>query len=165
MASQTLATTEQLVIDGTNGVTRASREGFPESSLSFGIAAVALIAAIVLVRRAPKWLPLVVFAPAALGLFHVFLERGDAPMHRGAAAAPITATIEALEKNAPWPIFPVTVVREEDDVTFPLSRYAVPVRAPVDGGVHLGVIGTSLPLECRPTGYVVICSPKRAPTP
>ena len=65
MASQTLATTEALVIDGTNGVTRASREGFPEASLSLGLAGAALVLSVFVVRRAPKWLPLILFAPAA----------------------------------------------------------------------------------------------------
>lgn len=162
MPSQTLATTEALVIDGANGVTRASREGFPEATLSLGLFGAALIIAIVLVRRAPKWLPVILFAPAALGLFHVFVARGDAPASRGATAAPIKSSIEAIQAAAPWPIVPITVVRDEDDVTFPLSRYAVPVRPPSTIGVQLGVMGSALPLRCSVTGAVASCSPMKA---
>lgn len=162
MASQTLATTEALVIDGTNGVTRASREGFPEAPLSLGLAGAALVLTVFVVRRAPKWLPLILFAPAAFGLGHVFVARGDAPAHRRQIAAPIAKSLEALQTAAPWPIVPISIVREDDDVTFPLSRYAVPTRPPVDGGVQLSVQGASLPLGCQPSGAVVGCAPEPA---
>jgi hypothetical protein len=151
-------TTEQLVIDGTNGVTRASREGFPEATWSLiAFVAAALVAAI-LVRRAPKWLPLLLFVPAAFGLFHVFIARGDAPLHRGATATQVSVSLDVLRERAPWPVQSVELVREDDDVTFPLSRYAVPARPPPSpGAVKLEVRGAQLPLHCRDEGARVIC--------
>ncbi|MFT3707042.1 MAG: hypothetical protein QM817_05170 [Archangium sp.] len=158
MASTTLVTTEQLVIDGTNGVTRASREQFPEASYSLGAFVVAALIAAVLVRKAPKWLPVLLFVPAAFGLFHVFVARGDAPLHRGAVATQVSTSLDVLKDRAAWPVQSVALLREDDDVTFPLSRYAVPARPPVNAtAVQLEVRGTQLPLHCRDEAQRVIC--------
>lgn len=158
MASQTLVTTEQLVIDGTNGVTRASREGFPEATLSLGAFVFAVLVGAFLVRRAPKWLPLLLFVPAAFGLFQVFVARGDAPLRRGAVATQVSTSIDVLHDRAPWPIQSVALVREDDGVTFPLSRYAVPSRPPpTANAVQLEVRGTQLPLHCVEEAGRVVC--------
>ncbi|MFO0593972.1 MAG: hypothetical protein U0228_01675 [Myxococcaceae bacterium] len=151
MASQTLSTTELLVIDGANGITRATREQFPDASWSLAVCLAALVASAWLARRAPRWIPFVLFLAAAPGLFHVFVARADAPLQRGATAAPIRQSLDELHRVAPWPNTPVTFSREEDDVTFPLTRYAVPARPPAANAVSLDVTGTRLPLRCTGT--------------
>jgi hypothetical protein len=41
------------------------------------------------------------------------------------------------------------VVREDDDVLFPVGRYVLPSRPPVDAGVLLELRGPSLVTACR----------------
>ena len=55
-----------------------------------------------------------------------------------------------------WPE-PVAVVRDDDDVLFPLGRYAIPTRTALDAGVHtIELRGTRLSVTCR--GYApIIC--------
>lgn len=151
-----LSTPESIVIDGANGVTREAREHFPSAGPALAVAVVALVIAAVVVRRGPRWLAAVVLVLAALpGLSHVLALRADAPLGRGAVAGTIAGTLAELQARAPWPR--VTLVREDDDVMFPLTRYAVPGRAPVDGGVELETRGAKLGEPCRVEGARVIC--------
>jgi len=49
-----------------------------------------------------------------------------------------------------WPRTSAQVVREDDDVLFPVGRYALPSRPPLgDAGVHLELRGPSLAPDCR----------------
>jgi hypothetical protein len=151
-----LSTPESIVIDGANGVTREAREHFPSAGLSLGVSVVVLLVAAVVLRRGPRWLVLVVLGLAALpGLVHVLALRADAPAGRGAVAGTIAGNLADLQARAPWP--GVTLVREDDDVMFPLTRYAVPGRARVDGGVELETRGAKLGEPCRVEGARVIC--------
>jgi hypothetical protein len=159
--AQTLTTTEALVIDGPNGVTRASREQFPDAGLSAAVAVTGVLLGAVLVRRAPRWLPLLAALPATLGLWEVWVHRLDAPAHRAVPAEVLADSVATLRSAAPWPLVPVEVVKEGDDVTFPLSRYAVPERSAKGALLRLEVDGRTLPLSCRdePGGRVVCGGP------
>lgn len=146
----TLSTTEALVIDGANGVTRASRESFPASGWAvFGAVAAALV--LVAVRRwRARWtrfaLGVVLLVSASPGLVEVLGRRADAPASRWHAAEPIAASLEAVRAAVPWPA-PIDVRHEADGVSFPFSRYAAPTRA--SGGRAVEVRGEALPLTCR----------------
>jgi hypothetical protein len=157
VGSQTLSTTESIVIDGANGITHATREGFPDAPVSLGVFVLGVLAAAALLRRAPKWVPLVLGLAALPGLFHVVWARADAPPHRAATAGTVDASLSAITGIVKWPTEKILVTREDDGVTFPLSRYAVPSRPPVSDALQLEVKDTTLPLWCSKTAAVVSC--------
>lgn len=158
---QTLTTPESIVLDGANGVTRASREHFPAGGWALAGGLVVLLLAITLWRRAPRWALVGVLVIAALpGLAHVLLLRADAPASRPAVTSVIAATLAELQRRAPWP--KVKLVREDDDVLFPLTRYAVPGRAPPPpDAIELETRGAKLGEPCRAEGARVICGAGR----
>lgn len=130
-----LTTPESILLDGGNGVSAASRAHFPDAALYFGLALVVLVVARALPRR--PWVALGLLVLGAVpGLVHVLAFRADAPLARPAFAGLIRQRVDELKARAPWP-GQVQVVREEDDVFFPLGRYALPSRPVVDGGVLL----------------------------
>lgn len=160
MSSEGLSTTEALVIDGANGVTRAPRLGFPDAGWQLALGVVVLLAALVVgrtrlgSRRAV--LAAVLLAGAGLGLVHVAVLRADAPLARWQAASPIVDSMESLARVTPWPA-PIAFSREDDDVTFPLTRYAAPTRAAGTPAVTLDVRGTTFPVTCLAAGTSVTC--------
>jgi hypothetical protein len=152
-STSALVTSESILIDGANGVTSAPRAHFPQAGLWL---AVAIVVAVVvrLVRR-----PVVAVALLALGslpgLVHVLALRADSPIKRGAMTDSIKVTLGDLQTRVPWPQSQVTVVREEDDVLFPLGRYALPSRT---GGPLELVIGAGpLGQVCSHEGQRVTC--------
>ncbi len=161
MASMTdgaLQTAEQIVLDGANGVTSAPRQHFPDAGLSAGIAAVALVIALLTLRRR-RGTALILGAllvAAVPGAVHVLVMRADAPLKRGGLTTTVTGTLTELQARAPWPGAGVQVVREDDDVLFPLTRYAVPTRAS-SAGVMLEVRGSALAAQCREEAGRQIC--------
>ena len=152
-ATSALATSESILIDGANGVTSAPRAHFPQAGA--WLAAAIIVAVVVrLVKR-----PVVAVALLAIGslpgLVHVLALRADSPIRRGALTDSIRVTLGDLQRRVPWPQSQVTVVREEDDVLFPLGRYALPSRT---GGPLELVIGAGpLGQVCRQESQRVIC--------
>lgn len=160
MEPSTLTTAEAIVIDGANGVTRAPREHFPQLGLSVALAVAAVVIGLFLVRRRARGALLVVLALAAVpGLVQVLALRADAPVSRVELGRTIATTLADLQQHAPWPVHPVAVVREDDDVMFPLTRYAVPARleAPPAGAIELETRGARLGVRCRVEGARNIC--------
>jgi hypothetical protein len=157
VTSNSLDTPESIVLDGANGVTRAPREHFPDASLSLGLAMAALVAGAVLARRGPKWVVAAVLVIAALpGLAQVLMSRADAPAQRAELGRLVTQSLTEVQQHSPWP--GVRFVREDDDVMFPIGRYAVPGRiVPADGGVELETRGSLLGQPCREEGSRVVC--------
>jgi hypothetical protein len=84
------------------------------------------------------------------GLALVMAQRGDAPPSRGAMAQQVEAAIAAVQLEVGWPRTFAQVVREDDDVLFPVGRYALPSRPPLaDAGSLLELRGPSLEAGCR----------------
>lgn len=159
MEPSTLSTAESIVLDGANGVTRAPHEHFPSAGLSGGLFLIAALVTAVLLRRGPRWPLGALLALAAVpGLIHVLVLRADAPASRGAMADTISRTLGELRARAPWPQSRVVIAREDDDVLFPLTRYAVPGRlAPTGPAIELETRGSLLGQPCRTEGARVIC--------
>jgi hypothetical protein len=155
VSSDSLSTTEALVIHGANGVTRAAREGFPDAGWQGGVGLAALVLGLIVLRARGAWrrpaVTLALVAGGFAGLIQVALVRADAPVSRWMTVVPIRQSLETLAHLAPWPS-PVAFIREEDDVTFPLTRYAVPTRRPGPAAVTLDVRGSALPITCTPSG-------------
>lgn len=152
-ATSALATSESILIDGANGVTSAPRAHFPQAGVWL---AVAIVVAVVvrLVKRPVVAVALLVLGSLP-GLVHVLALRADAPLARGAMTDSIKVTLGDLQTRVPWPQSQVTVVREEDDVLFPLGRYALPSRT---GGPLELVLGTGpVGQGCRQEGQRVTC--------
>jgi hypothetical protein len=126
------------------------------------LSVVALVVAIVLSRRAKaKALLAVVLGVAALpGLWCVLVQRADAPLRRGELAASVTTTLGVLTPYTGWPTAPASVTYEEDDVLFPLLRYAMPSR-PAGGAAKLSVRGSSLDARCVQVAHGVDCGAAR----
>lgn len=155
MEPQSLETPESLVLDGANGVTRAPHQHFPDASLALGLALIAIVLGAVIARRGPKWVLVAALAIAAgPGLVQVLVVRADSPVHRGELSRLISSTLDDVKSRAPWP--GATLVREDDDVMFPITRYAVPGRAPATG-VQLESRGSQLGQPCRAEGDRQIC--------
>ena len=155
-----LGTAESILIDGANGMSGAPRQHFPEARVSAGLALLAALLFLVLLRRHRRGAVLGLLVAGALpGLYCLVVLRGDAPTRRPALAAAIGATLTGLEARAPWPSAKVRVVREDDDVLFPLGRYALPERRTDEGpAVELELRGALLGQGCHEdeaTGHVV----------
>lgn len=149
----TLVTSESILIDGANGVTSAPRAHFPHAGIFIAIALV--VAVIFRVVKRPRILFALLAAGALPGAVHVLVLRGDAPLRRGGMAEAVRVTLRDLQNRVPWPGSKVSVVREDDDVLFPLGRYALPSRntGPVELELRSGVLGQ----VCRAEAQRVIC--------
>lgn len=155
-----LARAESILLDGANSVSGQSRQGFPSAGLSSGFAVGAFLVAVLLLRsRRPRWwLAVVLLAAAAPGAVCVLALRGDAPVRRGMLAARLEATLQNIEAVAPWPGAAVEVVHEDDDVLFPLGRYALPTRPKVTGpATQLELRGSALDVSCAVVGERTVC--------
>ena len=95
-------------------------------------------------------LAVLLLAAAVPGAIGVLVWRGDAPARRDELAEEVQEAVEEIETRAPWP-GPVAVVRETDDVRFPLGRYALPTRStPATPSVELELVGGKLATDCAP---------------
>lgn len=148
-----LARAEAILLDGANSVSGQPRAGFSAAVASSAVAVVAGIVVFAWLRgRRPRWLlaALAVVA-AAPGAWCVLALRGDAPLKRPAMAARIESSLGTLERQAPWPATPVAIVHEDDDVLFPLGRYAWPSRPALHApSARIELRGASLDVECAP---------------
>ncbi|MBL8918040.1 MAG: hypothetical protein JNJ54_04195 [Myxococcaceae bacterium] len=147
-----LTTPEAIVLDGANSVTGAPRKQFPEAGAGPGLSLVALVVTVALLRtrRARVVLPALLLLAAVPGAFEVLVRRADAPGRRASLATLVRVGLSDLEQVASWPSAPVKVVRDDDDVLFPLARYAWPSRPDgVDGGVEVELRGNVLTTACR----------------
>lgn len=153
----TLVSPETIVIDGANGVTQAPRQHFPHAAAEFGVAVLVVLVALALRRFAARWVPLLLVALAVPGFLHVFVWRGDAPARRGELSREVREAMAEFARVAPWPSARVNVVYEEDDVLFPLLRYARPTREVFDGGTSLEVVGTNLQMTCVEQPGRIVC--------
>lgn len=154
-APTALLTTESVLIDGANGVTSASRAHFPEGGAFLVVALVVAVLARVVKR--PAVLSGVLLIAVLPGLVHVLVLRADAPLKRGAMTDSIGVTLADLQTRAPWPQSQAQVIREEDDVLFPLGRYALPSRPVVDGGIAVELLAGPVGQPCRLEGQLVTC--------
>lgn len=153
----TLGSPEAIVIDGANGVTQAPRQHFPHAAQEFSVAVLAVLVALVLRRVASRWVPVLLVALAVPGFLHVFAWRGDAPGKRSELSREVRETMAEFARVAPWPSARVNVTYEEDDVLFPLLRYARPTREVFDGGTALEVVGTNLQMTCAEKAVRIVC--------
>lgn len=152
-ATSVLATSESILIDGANGVTSAPRAHCPHAGVWLAVAIV--VAVVVRLARRPVVAVTLLVLGSLPGLVHVLALRADSPIRRGAMSDSIKVTLGDLQTRVPWPQSQVTVVREEDDVLFPLGRYALPSRT---GGPLELVIGAGpLGQACRQEGLRVTC--------
>lgn len=156
-----LARAEAVLLDGANSVGGHHRPS-PESGTASSLFAV--VAAVVVLwwwrRRRPAWLlPVLMLAAAVPGALGVLVLRADAPLARPATARVLLDALDTLERQAPWPGTPVRVEWEDDDVLFPLGRYAWPSRAAAAQPFRLELRGTTLRATCRPltTGDGAVC--------
>ena len=151
-----LSTPESIVIDGANGVTTAPRAHFPDGVWFLALAVI--VAVVVRLVKRPGIVAAVLVVAALPGVVHVLGLRGDAPLKRGAMAESIRVTLGDLQTRVPWPQSQVRVVREEDDVLFPLGRYALPSRnsgATIELELELGA--GPLGQACRQVSQRVTC--------
>jgi hypothetical protein len=154
-----LGTAEAIVLDGANSLGGAPRQHFPSAQSSAVVAVVAALVALAFLKRRPAVVLLVLLVAAIPGLVSLLVLRADAPTRRGGLATVIEARVTELKARARWPSGAVRVVREEDDVWFPLGRYALPGRpTPLGPAVELELVGASLGEGCRDdatSGHVV----------
>ncbi len=148
----TLATSESILVDGANAVTSAPRAHFPHGDLWLALAFVVLVVARMLKR--PALTVVLLLLAAVPGFIHVVALRGDAPMQRGALTSSIATSLQSMQTQVPWPQPQVWVVRE-DDLFFPLGRYALPNRTvgPIKVELRNGPLGQG----CREEAQRVIC--------
>ncbi len=142
------------MLDGANGVSGAPRQHFPDAAVAGGVAGLAFVLTVLLLRKRTSWIFAVMLLGAVPGAWLVLGARADAPLQRAALAVAVEGTISQIETAAPWP--GTKVVREDDDVLFPLTRYAVPTRGDTSG-VELEVRGSSLSAQCREEAGRKIC--------
>ncbi len=163
-----LSRTEAILLDGANSVSGEPRAKFPSSALSSLAAGVALVVVFAWLRgRRPRWLlAALCLLAAAPGAWCVLSLRGDAPLARPQAAARLTQTLETLERVAPWPTTPVRIAHEDDDVLFPLGRYAWPSRPQPSGdAARLELRGDALEANCAPSAArsAIVCGAEVTP--
>lgn len=156
-----LETVESIIIDGANGISGAPRAHFPDAILALVLAVAAGAMSLGLLRLGRRGPVLALLLVAAVpGLWALVVRRADAPAKRSAAAVTIVSTLKELEARAPWPGVAVHVVREDDDVLFPLGRYALPGRPPSSGpSIEVELRGTLLGQGCREdiSSHRVVC--------
>jgi hypothetical protein len=119
----------------------------------------AALLTLALLRKRARLVLGVLVVSALPGLAWVALLRADAPAERGSLARDITATLSELQRQAPWPHGSVQVVREDDDVLFPLGRYALPSRLERPATVQLELRGAQLGPHCAvdPLTHHLVC--------
>lgn len=155
-ATSALTTSESILLDGANGVSSAPRAHFPQATAWLVVAVVVLV--VVRVVKRPGVAVVLLLLGAIPGLVHVLALRADAPLHRSAMTDSIAVTLTDLQTRVPWPQSQVSVVHEEDDVLFPLGRYALPSRpAPAGAALELELRGGPLGKPCRQENLRVIC--------
>lgn len=146
-----LARAETILLDGANSVSGQPRAAFPAWAASSILAVAVVVLALAWLRgRRPAWLlPALALLTAVPGAVCVLALRGDAPLRRPDTTGALTATLSTLQREAPWPGTPVAIVHEDDDVLFPLGRYAWPARPPVEPrAVRLELRGGALNVPC-----------------
>ncbi len=144
------------MIDGANGVTTAPRAHFPQAGVWLALAVI--VAVLVRVVKRPAIIAGVLAVAAVPGFVHVLALRADAPLQRPALTSAIGTTLRDLQQRAPWPERQVEVVKEEDDVLFPLGRYALPSRPEVSGtAIELELGAGPLGAACRQQDARVSC--------
>lgn len=148
-----------MLLDGANSVSGQSRAAFPAAPLSTALALVAFAAALVLLRRGRRRaVALVLLAALAPGAVWVLALRADAPHRRGELARSVASAVARVQRAAPWPGAPVEVAHEDDDVLFPIGRYALPSRPPAPAAGQLELRGTSLSFDCvAGAGRTTVC--------
>lgn len=146
-----LSTPEAIVLDGANSVSGAPRAHFPEAALSWSVAGLALLVTVVAVRtkRAALVVPVLLGLAGLPGLYTLAVRRADAPMNRAALTALVKVGVNDLKAQATWPQTSLQVARDDDDVLFPLARYAWPSRPAVDAGVTVELRGSVLMTACH----------------
>ncbi len=158
-----LAKPEAVVLDGANGVSGAPRKGFPDAALSSALAIGALVAALLLLRRARPAVAVALLLAAVPGAICVLALRADAPLRRPALARSVEQAVDRVRAAAPWPGATVDVVAEDDDVVFPIGRYAVPARPPAPAGaVQLELRGDGLDVTCAADAGHTVCTGTKA---
>ncbi len=150
------------MLDGANGVTSAPRHGFPDAggAVALGLAAVvALVVARWAGPRARWGVVAAVIAACVPGALQVLVWRADAPANRSALTAHIVGTLGEIDQRVHWPTTPVHVAVEDDDVLFPLGRYAVPTRrsSAGPGVLELELRGAVLQAHCVERDARVVC--------
>lgn len=148
-----LARAEAILLDGANSVSGQPRAQFPAAAVSSAVAIVAVVVVLAWLRgrRPGWWLAALAVAAALPGAWCVLALRGDAPLARPAMAAKVATTLATLEAVAPWPGTPVAIVHEDDDVLFPIGRYAWPARPEVPGApTRIELRGAALDVRCAP---------------
>lgn len=147
-----LARAEAILLDGANSVSGQPRAGFPGAVASSLAAVVAVVVVLWWLRgqRRGRWLAGLALAAALPGAWCVLVSRADAPLARPAMARRVETALATLEAVAPWPGTPVAIVHEDDDVLFPLGRYAWPARPAVTSAVRVELRGGSLDVQCAP---------------
>ncbi len=148
----TLATSESILIDGANAVTSAPRAHFPHGGLWLSLALVVLV--VVRLLKRPALTVVLLLLAAVPGFIHVLALRADALVQRRELTSSIATTLSSMQTQLPWPQRQVSVVRE-DDLFFPLGRYALPSRTvgPVEVELRNGPLGS----VCREEAQRVIC--------
>lgn len=149
--SDPLHTSESILLDGANSVSGAPRANFPHASVSSGAALLAALVTFAVLRRNARLVLAVLIAAALPGWYWVTVVRADAPATRAQLGVDITSTLTDLQQQAPWPKVSVQVVREDDDVLFPLGRYALPSRVTPEVGqpaIQLELRGAELGHRC-----------------
>ena len=156
MDRTSLTTAEAVVLDGANGVTGAPRAHFPWAVWSVPLAlALVVLSRLALTRGKRWWLPALLCVAALPGLWEVLLVRADAPMKRFDMAEVVRNTLAEMQRLAPWP--DAGPGREDDDVLFPLARYAIPGRKAPSPAVILDTRGGKLGQGCQVDGTHVVC--------
>ena len=144
------------MIDGANGVTTDPRAHFPQAGMWLALAVIVVV--LVRVVKRPAIIAVALAVAAVPGFVHVLALRADAPLQRPALTSAIATTLGDLQQRTPWPGRQVKVVKEEDDVLFPLGRYALPSRPEVNGpAIELELGAGPLGAACRQQEARVTC--------
>lgn len=149
------------MVDGANGVTNAPRQHFPQAPVFSFVALVGLLLSLLVLwrRRGAVLLGALAAAACVAGLWVVLAERADAPAQRPKTAQVVRRTLDDLQRRLRWPTRPVRVTREDNEVLFPLVRYALPSRPPPSStAIELETFAQGLGSPCRsPTQNRVVC--------
>jgi hypothetical protein len=155
-----LRTAESVVLDGANGVSAEPRQHFPHAWSGGAITGLALVLTLLMLRlRARVWMIAVGLLCAAVpGGVIALAVRADAPLKRPALASEVRGALVELQARAPWRGGHVRLMREDDDVLFPLGRYAIPTRPEANPpSIDLELRGGSLKAQCRWEGRHLVC--------
>lgn len=150
------------MLDGANAVSGEPRH-FGAAWLSSSLALTAMVLGLWLWRtRFRLLLVWAAMAAAVPGAWYVLWVRADAPLQRDELSSTVTHAVRQVQRVAPWPDGGVEVVFEEDDVLYPIGRYALPTRPAVaEPKVRLWLQGSSLRASCVADAGVVVCGASR----